>query len=81
MTNEKLEKFFAKYDLQDFDEKSEEYFCAAVNIAINEYNIDEEDIRKAFGISKPSLERWKSGKNAPHESARKSVLEWIAENI
>ena len=70
-----------KYGTTVMDEESEEYFSAIVDIAVNEYQIPVKKICREFGVSKPTVERWIQGRNAPHPIMRKVALERIIEMI
>jgi hypothetical protein len=39
------------------------------------------EIRTRFGIDKPSLERWKQGKNIPLLPIKKVVYNWMLEKL
>ncbi|MBI4140303.1 hypothetical protein HY485_00540 [Candidatus Woesearchaeota archaeon] len=79
METEKVEKYFGKYNLQN--PESEQYFSSVVAIAMRDYKLDVEDISHACGCSKPTVERWAKGINAPYHAIRHLVLECIVELI
>lgn len=36
--------------------------------------VGDKQVRRLFGISQPTLERWKTGKNEPHTAMKSSIL-------
>ncbi len=79
--NPELEKHLENYGVGSREPTNPEYFSAVVKIAIEEFKIPITDITNKFGVSQPSVERWASGRNAPHVTMRPHVLEWILEKL
>lgn len=81
MMPEKFEKYFDKYDLQNRDPTSDEYFRTVLHIATTEYGMVERDLAHGLCVSRPTIKRWLTGENLPHRAMRKPVLEWIVKNV
>lgn len=45
--------------------------------AIARTGITDLQLRREFGVSKPTLERWKNGKSAPHPLGQPAVFGWL----
>ncbi len=78
--DDNLQRYFGRY-INGKDTASKEYFKAAVDIALNEYNLPVSDIAKEFQVADSTIKRWASGVAVPHPLLRQRVLEWIVENI
>lgn len=60
--------------LKNADENNDDLFHELLNIGIKFLNLSDRVIRHTFGISQPTLERWKKGKNRPHPAMRRVVF-------
>jgi hypothetical protein len=52
-------------------------FCELFNCGISFLGLDDEILRREFGINKPTLERWKNGHNAPHTAMRPHIYKYL----
>lgn len=39
--------------------------------------LTDKDIAREFGVSRPTVTRWRNGANAPHPALRKPVYTWL----
>lgn len=79
--NTKIDKYFEKYNVNNLDPASREYFAGAVKIALNEYNLQVLEMATEFQVADSTVERWASGVAVPHDRLRQMILNWIAEKI
>ena len=66
-------------ELEAAEYENDKEFHRLVNRAINLLGLTEKDITAKFGISKPTLERWRNGANAPHPAMRKPIYSYFKE--
>lgn len=52
-------------------------FQALLNDAIDSGRVSELEVRRYVGVSKPSLDRWRQGLNAPHPAIRRYVIDYV----
>lgn len=43
--------------------------------------IDEIDVAHKFGMSRPSINRWRNGRTVPHPAMRAQVYGWLTERL
>ena len=79
--NTKIDKYFEKYNVNNLDPNSQEYFSGAVKIALNEYNLPVLKMATKFEVADSTVERWASGTAVPHPKLRQIILSYIAERI
>jgi hypothetical protein len=65
--------------LKSIDLKNEEDFTMAIRIAV--HYIPKKDFAREFGFSQPTLEKYLSGKNAPHPAMRPPVIDYIINRL
>lgn len=44
-------------------------------------NLTNKEIAHRFDVSRPTIERWRTGINAPHPAMRKAVYDWLLSRI
>lgn len=79
--NTKIDKFFEKYQINNPDPATPEYFSGAIKIALNEYNLPVLEMATEFQVADSTIERWASGTAIPHPKLRQIILSYIAERI
>lgn len=68
--------------LKNVDSNDFEFFIETTRAIVEKFKlIFVEDIVKHFGISRPTVDRWIKGKNAPHPYMRPCVFAWYKELI
>jgi transcription initiation factor IIE alpha subunit len=63
------------------DENDEAVFCEIINIILTEKFLTEKEIACEFGVSYPTIRRWRNGLNAPLRGMRRAVYECLLEKI
>lgn len=63
--------------LSDVDLTDNVIFGELLRLGVKLLSITELELRREFGCSKPTVERWLSGESAPHPLGRAAVLEWL----
>ena len=79
--NTKIDKYFEKYNVDNHDPTSKEYFSGAVKIALNEYDLSVLEMATKFEVADSTIERWASGAAVPHPRLRQIILDYITEKI
>ncbi len=65
--------------LKTLDPNNEEDFTTAIMIAV--HYIPKINFAREFGVSRPTLERYIDGKNAPHPVLRPAVIDYILNQL
>lgn len=60
-------------------DESEETFKDLFNRGVELLDVQDSEAAKAFGISRPTVTRWKKGYNAPLPGMRKPVYAWMTQ--
>lgn len=63
--------------LQNADIEDDALFPKLICAGCDVLGITDPTIAHRFGISKPTLARWKSGESLPHPLMRKPVYAWL----
>ena len=63
--------------LQKADHENAKDFHAAVVHGMETLRLLDSDLAHQFGVSRPTVDRWRSGANAPHAAMRKVVFAWL----
>ncbi len=79
--NNKIDKFFEKYNVSNPNPATPEYFSGAVKIALDEYNLPVLEMATEFQVADSTIERWASGIAIPHPELRQIILSYIAKRI
>ncbi|MDP3698034.1 MAG: hypothetical protein Q8R47_00455 [Nanoarchaeota archaeon] len=79
--NTKIDEYFEKYNINNHDQTSQEYFSGAVKIALNEYKLPVSEFATEFEVADSTVERWASGAAVPHPRLQQMILNYIAERI
>jgi hypothetical protein len=79
--NTKIDKYLEKYNVDNHDPASKEYFSGAVTIALNEYHLPVLEMATKFEVADSTIERWASGTAVPHPKLQQMILSYIAERI
>lgn len=56
----------------------DEAFSKVINAVATTFEITDRAIADALLVSRPTVSRWRAGKNLPRRPLRKSVLDWVA---
>lgn len=63
------------------DQSDHEAFTTLLNAAIEYCGLTDKELAETFGVSRPSIERWKDGRNAPYVTMRPPVYEYLAKKV
>lgn len=63
--------------LEAADLKDDLLFHALMNDGKVLLSLSDGDVAHQFGASRPTVDRWLSGKNAPHWKSRRVMYEWL----
>ncbi len=63
------------------DGTDDEAFATLLNAAIEYCGLTDRELAETFGISRPSVELWKDGQNAPYVTMRPPVYEYLAKKV
>ena len=63
--------------LQKADPKDDKVFHDIVARGMEVLRLLDTDLAHQFGVSRPTVNRWRSGANAPHPFMRKPVFAWL----
>ena len=72
-----IEEFMAA--LNDPDKNDNALFARLVSEGMTLLNITDKDVAREFGISRPTVDRWKDGSASPHPYIRPLVFKWLKE--
>jgi transcriptional regulator with XRE-family HTH domain len=76
MTNqEELLGFVAA--LREADRGDDAAFQSLLGRGVQLLRLMDKDIAGQFGLSRPTVTRWRNGDNAPHPAMRKPVYTWL----
>ena len=81
LLDDKIREYFNKYKVSTDDKTSKEYFMAAVNIALKEYDLPIKDVAAKFQVADSTVLRWANGVANPHPRMRELILEYVAKHI
>ncbi len=56
-------------------------FHNCVSMAFNLIVLSEDELARKFSVSRPSINRWKNGRSAPHPAMRKHVYAWLKRRV
>ncbi len=73
MDEEYLEAF------KNANEVMDQIFQKLFAYSLEYLKISHKEVAAKFGVSLPTVERWRSGKNAPHPIMRRIVYDWLIE--
>jgi DNA-binding transcriptional regulator YiaG len=65
--------------LNECDTKQDHAFLEALCRAIRLLELSDQEIADGLLVSRPTVNRWKNGKNLPHQALRKPILRWCSE--
>ena len=63
--------------LEDADTRDEGKFHEVVSHGVALLQLMDRDIAHEFGVSRPTVTRWRNGANAPHPAMRKPVYDLL----
>lgn len=63
--------------LKSADLKSDEDFKTLLNKGMALLRLLDSDISKEFGVSRPTVNRWRNGANAPHPAMRRPLFRYL----
>ena len=63
--------------LKNINEKDDGAFRAVVARGMDVLQLLDSDLAHQFGVSRPTVTRWRNGANAPHPAMRKPVFAWL----
>ncbi len=72
---EQLERFIAA--LRAADQRNDAQFQKLLSEGVELLNLVDQDIAREFSVSRPTVNRWRSGANAPYPFMRRSVYGWL----
>lgn len=61
--------------------KDDAQFRAVFAEAQGVLEMSDQEIADQLSVSRPTVNRWKNGKNLPHPAMRKHILNWIVERV
>lgn len=67
--------------IRDVDCENNEQFKFLLNRSFELLNLTDGDFTARFACSRPTIERWKSGINAPHPEMRKPIYDFLEKKI
>ena len=70
---------FKKYveNLKSADPKNDEQFKVLLIKGMDLLRLLDSDISREFGVSRPTVNRWRNGANAPHPAMRKPLFRYL----
>lgn len=71
----RLEEYVAF--VRQADDKDDAAFKAVVARGMELMQLLDTDLSHHFGVSRPTVNRWRTGANAPHPALRKHVFAWL----
>jgi DNA-binding transcriptional regulator YdaS (Cro superfamily) len=74
---EKLEQFKVAVEGADVDDAATFHDLIRQAFALRVV-VSDEDVARKFAMSRPSVNRWKNGRTAPHPAVRRPVYAWLA---
>ena len=78
-TPTELEKF--RDELKKADIRDANAFHTIIERGIRILRLTDEDLSRAFSISRPTITRWRNGSNAPHVALRRPVYDWLKKRV
>ena len=63
--------------LKSADPRNYEQFKNLLNKGMDLLRLLDSDISKEFGVSRPTVNRWRNGANAPHPAMRKPLYKYF----
>lgn len=75
MSYNELDSFYNK--LLDTDVSSDSEFHARLKESEIVLRLSDADLARELRLSRPTVNRWRSGKNAPHVFMREGILDWL----
>lgn len=66
------------FDLLSANSEDPKIFYELINKSFKLLEFSDLDVAVRFGMSKPSVSRWKNGRTAPHPAMRPPVYKWFA---
>lgn len=57
--------------------EDKEEFYQLFAMGLNLLNLPDDDVSVEFSVSRPTVNRWKNGRNAPHPLMRKPIYDWL----
>lgn len=75
MNIEELKRYVES--LKSADPKNDEQFKTLLNKGMSLLRLIDADISKEFGVSRPTVNRWRNGANAPHPAMRKPLFNYL----
>lgn len=70
-----------KVDIDAAVDDDDVAFHALVRRAFWLAALSDADVSRQFGMSRPSIMRWRTGRSAPHPAMRRHVYEWMASKV
>lgn len=67
-----------KTALRSADSQDTEMFHELLQRAMSLLNLGDKDLAHQFNVSRPTVSRWRTGKNAPHPAMRTPIYSWLA---
>ncbi len=75
MSYNELSKFLEQLNAADIEDDS--VFHALLKQSEVVLSLGDADLARELRISRPTVNRWRSGKNAPHIFMRHGILDWL----
>ena len=63
------------------DPKDDAAFHKLLEQGVEVLHLVDKDIAREFGVSRPTVTRWRNGVNAPHPAMRKPVYTWLEQRV
>jgi DNA-binding transcriptional regulator YiaG len=72
-------------DLLDFastgEPTSDEHFRTVLEAAQGTLEMSDQDMADALRVSRPTINRWKNGRNLPHRAFRGPLFDWMTRQL
>jgi hypothetical protein len=78
-TNDQMRKF--KNDLKSADCRDRNEFYRLFNTGMELLRMLDGDVTSEFSVSRPTVNRWRNGKNAPHPLMRQPIYDWFLNRV
>jgi hypothetical protein len=65
-------------DAKGLDVENDEGFSAVLQKTETLFGMSDGDLAEELLVSRPTISRWRNGRNLPHRAMRGPILEWIA---
>lgn len=75
MNLQEMVKYRNKLKVVDAKDSTDFYMLFSEGMTL--LSLLDEDVSREFGVSRPTINRWRNGRNAPHPMMRTPVYDWL----